>query len=116
MTENLTERERQILEHLKQAEQLGSTLTDYARAFNVNVQELYSGKAALQRKGVLAPKSSELAKAELLAVQVEAPTENTPDEPQHAVCRFVVPGGGLVECWEWPTPEWLSAVMGRRTS
>jgi hypothetical protein len=64
----LTERERAVLEHLKQAQTLGSTLSEYARAFSLNVNDLYNGKAQLQRKGQwpTLPKES----AELVPVTV----------------------------------------------
>jgi len=111
MAETLTEREQQILEHLKQAEQLGSTLTDYARAFNVNVSELYNGKAQLTRKGFWTPKAGvEPTKAELVAVQV------TPDirDAEGPVCRLNGPGGWIIECSRWPEASWIAALMGTR--
>jgi hypothetical protein len=110
VAETLTERERQMLEHLKQAQELGSTLTDYAAAVGLNVQELYTGKAQLTRKGVLPAKSTEptKTKAELLAVQVT--TEGAgPDAP---VCRILGPCGWSIECHSWPAASWIAALMG----
>jgi nitrogen fixation protein len=107
-TEILTERERQTLEHLKQAQELGSTLTDFATAFNLNVQDLYSGKAQLQRKGFWPTKSAEPVKTELLAVQVVA--QSAGEEAR--VCRVTVPNGWTMEFSQWPQAAWLAALMG----
>jgi hypothetical protein len=51
-TQNLTQRLQTMLEHLKQAQELGSKLSDYAEAFGLNVKDLYNGRAQLQRKGL----------------------------------------------------------------
>jgi hypothetical protein len=104
----LTERERGVLEHLKHAQELGSQLTDYATAFNLNVQDLYSGKAQLQRKGFWPTKSAEPAKANLVAVQVIP--EATPSAA--AVCRVTAPSGWGLEFSQWPPAAWLAALMG----
>jgi len=110
VTGRLTEKEQQVLRHLEQAEELGSTLSDYARAFGVNVQELYAGKAQLQRKGYRS-KNTEVAKPELLAVRVIEPAV---DVSEACVCRVAGPGGWVLECRQWPEPSWIAAVM--RTS
>ncbi len=67
----LTERQRTTLEHLKQAQELGSSLSDYAAAFNLNLKDLYNGRTQLQRKG-LWPRTRGAQRSgwKLLAVQV----------------------------------------------
>lgn len=104
----MTERERGVLEHLKQAQELGSTLTDYAAAYNVSVQDLYSGKAQLQRKGFWPTRNADPGKTELLAVQVVAQSEVSPA----LVCRLTAPNGWMMECSQWPEAKWLAALMG----
>jgi hypothetical protein len=113
--EVLTERERQTLEHLKHAQELGSTLKDFAAAFGLNVQDLYSGKAQLQRRGLWATKAaSEPVRTELLAVQVVP--ENSGGEA--LVCRLTAPNGWVIEFSRWPEAAWLSTLLGeqRRTA
>src|SRR5271156_2126117 len=102
-TETLTERERQTIEHLRHAQELGSTLSDYAQAFSLNVSDIYACKAQLQRKGLWPAKNAEAAKPELLAVQVTAaiPTESI-------VCRLKAPSGWVLECSAWPEPAWIT--------
>jgi hypothetical protein len=106
--EVLTEKERQVLEHLNHAKELGSPLTDFASAFNLNVQDLYAGKAQLQRKGFWPAKGAEVVKPELLAVQV-APEMKPPDAPP---CRMMHRSGWTIECTGWPAPDWVAAVIG----
>jgi hypothetical protein len=52
-TEQLTERERRVLEHLRRAQELKVGLAEYARQPGVDVREIYSGKQSLVRKGVV---------------------------------------------------------------
>lgn len=59
-----------MLKHLNHAKELGTQLTEFATAFHLNVNDLYDGKAELQRKGFWPAKSAKAAKPELLAVQV----------------------------------------------
>jgi hypothetical protein len=51
--ERLTAREVQILDHLEQAQSLGVPLTEYASPYDVDVRDLYNGKAGLVKKGIL---------------------------------------------------------------
>src|SRR5882762_8965757 len=68
--QTLTGWERQTLEHLQLAQERGATLRDSAAESGVNVQELYSGKARLRRKGFWPTQSAKPAQPELLAVRV----------------------------------------------
>ena len=107
--EKLTERQRTALEHLKQAQELGSSLPDYATAFGLNVKALYNGRAQLQRKG-LWPKvrHTQRPRPELLSVQVVEPAAPKADEDW--VCRLIGPGGWVMECRHLPAVSWLSAL------
>lgn len=40
-TEPLTEREQQALEHMRKAQEMGTTLKEYASRFGLDVQQLY---------------------------------------------------------------------------
>jgi hypothetical protein len=52
MTEVLTEREQQALEHMRKAQELGSTLKAYAAAKSgLEIQQLYELRRHLVRKG-----------------------------------------------------------------
>ena len=52
-TQSLTEREQQALEHMRKAQELGTTLKEYAARFGLDVQQLYQPRKPLVRKGAL---------------------------------------------------------------
>ncbi len=111
-TEKLTERLRATLEHLKQAKELGSTLSDYAAAFNLNVKELYNGRTQLQRKG-LWPKIRKASAREprLLAVEVAAQSKSAMPAPVNEwMFRITGPSGWVMECRQLPKASWLRAL------
>jgi hypothetical protein len=107
-TQNLTQRLQTTLDHLKQAQELGSKLSDYAEAFGLNVKDLYNGRAQLQRKG-LWPKarSAPSRPPELLAVRVTESATTTADSWMY---RLTGPGGWMLECRQLPDVAWLSAL------
>ena len=111
-TQKLTERLRATLAHLKQAKELGSTLADYAAAFNLNVKELYNGRTQLQRKG-LWPKirKTKAREPQLLAVEVTAQSGSAMPAPVNEwLFRVSGPGGWVMECRQLPEVSWLSAL------
>jgi hypothetical protein len=105
--DGLTEKERQVLEHLNHAKELGTPLTEFATAFHLNVNDLYNGKAQLARKGFWPPKGTDAAKPELLAVEV-VPEAKSPDTS----CRLTHRSGWTIECTVWPAPDWVAALIG----
>jgi hypothetical protein len=105
--QTLTDWERQTLEHLQQAQERGATLRDYAAQSGVNVQELYSGKARLRRKGLWPTKSTKPAQPELLAVRVMPEIKAS----EALVCRLTGPNGWVIECCRWPETKWVATLM-----
>src|ERR1700722_7051966 len=59
-TQPLTEREQQALEHMRKAQELGTTLKEYASRFGLDVQKLYQLRKPLVRKGALGPVHSQV--------------------------------------------------------
>ena len=57
-TAALWAREREVLEHLEQAQSAGCTLREYAEAAGIDVKALYNRGAQLRRKRVLASKAT----------------------------------------------------------
>lgn len=107
-TDVLTEKERQVLEHLNHAKELGSPLTEFATAFHLNVNDLYAGKAQLARKGFWPAKVADAARPELLAVEV-VPEKKSTDV---SLCRLTHRSGWTIECAGWPAPDWVAALIG----
>jgi hypothetical protein len=103
---SLSEREQECLNHLRQAEELGANLREYADAYGLKVHDLYQGKRQLTKKGVLgaAPAKAE----DFVAVRV-APS------PDKAVLRLRHPSGWELVCHDWPPAAWVSAIMAGNT-
>jgi hypothetical protein len=121
----LSAKEQHTLQHLRRAEEFGTSLEYYASAYELDLEQLRSIQAQLERKGfwpikAAAPKALTEKRTELLAVQVvpepcpaaeAAKASNVPDgEPLR--CRLTAPSGWVIECDRWPAVQWLAALMG----
>jgi hypothetical protein len=119
MTEALTERERQALEHMSKAQELGITLKEYAVRMGLDVQQLYQLRKPLVRKGALGParrpdpeprrdKSSAF-----LPVRVVSSAPAAGGTPM--ACRLVHPSGWVFECGGLPPASWMAEVLAGGT-
>jgi len=119
-TTELTEREQQALEHMRKAQELGTTLKEYAAKSGLDVQKLYQLRKPLVRKGALGParreaeepNAAEKASA-FLPVRV-VPAAPTPSSTAMA-CRLVHPSGWALECAGLPPASWMAAVLAGGT-
>jgi hypothetical protein len=115
-TESLTEREQQALEHMRKAQELGTTLKEYASRFGLNVQELYQLRRPLVRKGALGPIRSQ-AKEPRTADKASAflPVRIVSSGPAPGgtpvACRLVHPSGWVLECGGFPPASWMAAIL-----
>jgi hypothetical protein len=105
--EEMTELQRQSLEHLERARGEGLSVGAYARAHGIPAQQIYDTVGRLRRRGVLSEKPGK-GRDKFIKVKISAPTppSNT------AVCRMLMPGGLVIECLQWPPRSWL-ADLGR---
>ena len=115
-TEVLSERERQALEHMGKAQELGLTLKEYAARSGLDVQMLYQLRKPLVRKGALGPARREAKEAPsgqkvgaFLPVRVvsAAPTLGSTT----VACRLAHPSGWVLECDGLPPASWVAAVL-----
>ena len=118
MAGELTKHQRQCLEHLRQAEALGMSLTAYARAHGVKVRMLYDAVVHFRRTGMMAKaekrapprnprverQSTELA-SPFVAVRIE------PDRTPFPILRLQHVGGHVLEFGAWPAAEFLKAIL-----
>jgi len=113
-TEPLTEREQQALEQMREAQEQGSTLKDYAAKIGLDVQQLYELRRRLVRKGAFAPlphrkpRKSKEASA-FVPVRV-LPAASVPSSSALA-CRLLHPSGWVLECDGLPPASWIVAVL-----
>lgn len=112
--EQLTERERRVLEHLQRAYELKVGLAQYARETGVAVSEIYSGKQSLVRKGVIPGRvrvddreDEERPTGGFVAVHV-APGFGSGNSP---ACQIRHPSGVVVECSSLPPATWVTALL-----
>ncbi len=116
-TEPLTEREQQALEHMRKAQEMGTTLKAYASRFGLDVQQLYQLRKPLVRKGALGPSRSP-AKEQRTADKAGAflPVRIVPSGPAPSsapvACRLLHPSGWVLECDGLPPPSWMAAIVG----
>jgi hypothetical protein len=113
-TEPLNERERAYLEHVKQAQELGVSLSEYCKSFGLNVQEWYGVKRDLVRRGVLpgraskpAGKGCEESGEAFIPVRIAPSTTCSPA----VVCRIRHPQGWVFECMQMPEASWVAALI-----
>ena len=118
LTENLSERERAYLEHVKQARELGASFSEYCKSFGLDVREWYAVKRELVRRGVLprrgsrteaedGEESGEASPSAFIPVHI-APSATAP--PQIA-CRIRHPYGWVFECMTMPEAAWVAALV-----
>jgi len=112
--EGFTRREREYLEHLRQAQAQKLTLAQYCRARGLRAQSLYSVSSKLVRKGYAGHRTDEViakplpATNQFMAVRV-APTTTT--NGSAAVCRLRHPSGWMIECMELPQASWMAVLV-----
>jgi hypothetical protein len=117
MTEPLTEREQQALDHMRKAQELGTTLKEYASRFGLDVQQLYQLRKPLVRKGALGParrpdpepRRADKSRAFLPVRIVSSGPAGAAGTPM--TCRLVHPSGWVFECGGLPPASWMAAVL-----
>jgi hypothetical protein len=106
----MTEKQRVAVEAQEVAQREGVSLVSYAQAKGLVIRELYDSLACLRRKGLL-PRSTRKPRSKFVAVRVNAPPPLQGRVPGSGavVCRIVHAEGYLIECTQWPPPNWLTA-------
>ena len=107
MVKDLGEQERACLEHLRQAQELGLTFSQYCRERDLRIHQWYWIKRALTRKGVITGRR----KAEANRSARFVPVRIAPAAAVEMACRIRHPSGWVIECGSVPQPQWLSALM-----
>lgn len=116
-TEPLTEREQQALNHMRKAQELGTTLKEYASRFGLDVRQLYQLRRPLVRKGALGPPhpshTKEPRKANKAGAFLPVRIVSSGPAPGSASlgCRLVHPSGWILECSGFPPASWMAAVV-----
>ena len=122
MDGELTKHQRHCLEHLRRAEALGLSLTEYARAHGVKVRMLYDAVVHFRRRGMMAERrekapvavrriarSPEDKKSPFVVVRVEPEPVRT--DRFLPVLRLQHAGGHVLEFGTWPPAGVLEAIL-----
>ncbi len=117
MDETLTQKQREAVEALEGARRAGVPLSDYAKSKGLELRPVYDAIATLRRRGVL-PRSDHphkrRRKSRFVAVRVTSLPAPETQVRNGMVCRLVCAQGWAIECGEWPTPSWVSALLSGR--
>ena len=124
MAGELTKHQRQCLEHLRQAEALGMSLTEYAQAHGVKVRMLYDAVVHFRRTGMMAkavkgagprrPRVERLLREEQKSTALASPfvaVRIEPDRTPFPVLRLQHVGGHVLEFGAWPAADFLKAIL-----
>jgi hypothetical protein len=109
----LTRREREYLEHLRQAQAQKLTLAQCCRARGLRAQSLYSVSSKLAGNGYVGHRTVEVvakplqATNQFMAVRVAPVATNS----SGAVCRLRHPSGWMIECMDLPQASWMAALV-----
>lgn len=104
--EHLSERERALLEHLRQAREQGKSFSQYCREQDLSINQWYWVKRELMRKGVIAGRG----KATTQKRAGFVPVRMVPSASAVA-CRLSHPSGWVIECGSFPQAQWLTALL-----
>jgi hypothetical protein len=107
-SEELKQRQRYWLEHLRAANVQGVTLAEYARVAQVDSDALYRWRALFKRKGVSIVESPGAAPVSFATVRVTAAAASGGDGVTVHVGAVV-----QVRCRSWPDPRWLAELSQR---
>jgi hypothetical protein len=109
----LTRREREYLEHLRQAQAQKLTLAQYCRARGLRAQSLYSVSSKLAGKGYVGHRTVEVVAKPLQATNQFVAVRVAPVATMSsgAVCRLRHPSGWMIECMDLPQASWMAALV-----
>lgn len=111
--ENLSDRERACLEHLRQAQELGLSFSQYCRERDLKINQFYWVKRGLIRKGVIAVRrrGERDKSAGFVPVRIAASATGG-----SVACRIRHPLGWTIECTSLPEASWMSALVSGETA
>jgi hypothetical protein len=119
MTATMTDKQRQAVAAMEAARSQGCSLTEYAQANGLDVRRIFAILTMLRRRGLL-PKSERKRRSPFVAVRVQPAVTSSVAIPScvsgsSVVCRIVHRPGEVIECLQWPPPNWVMALTAGST-
>lgn len=115
MTATMTEKQRQAVAAMEAARSQGCSLTDYAKANGLDVRRIFAILTMLRRRGLL-PASGRKQRSPFVAIRVQPAATSPAAIPSSlcagssVVCRIVRRPDEVIECLQWPPPNWVAAL------
>ena len=113
-TEPLSERDQQALEQMREAQEQGSTLKDYAAKIGLDVRQLCELRRRLVRNGAfgaLPRRKARKSRKDGVFLPVRVVSAAPVPRSTSVTCRLVHPGGCVLECDGLLPASWIAAVL-----
>jgi hypothetical protein len=116
-SEKLTERERECLEHFRQAQELGVSFAEYCRSQGLKSNEWHAVRHGMVHKGLLPGRSISGAKRRPSRrrhsrfVPVRLAAGGAEVSASAAACRLRHTSGWVIECASLPEVQWLKGLL-----
>ena len=107
-SEELKERQRYWLDHLRAASAQGLKLAEYARVGQLDSDALYRWRALFKRQGISIAASAEAVPVSFAAVRVA-----TAELCSSGGVTVYIGAQVHVRCPSWPDPRWLAELSQR---
>jgi DNA-binding CsgD family transcriptional regulator len=118
--QGLTQKERESVEHARQAQEQGLTLTQYAKTVGISIKALYQARRRVARKAALNTSGQIKSAARPSRTQTFVPVRVVPSGQESCdakvgsptlSCRVTHPSGWTIECSTLPSAAWVAAIM-----
>lgn len=117
-SEQLTERERECVQHFREARERGVSFAEYCRAVGLKANEWHTVRHGMVRKGLLqaggaragSKKRSQPKRSRFIPVRVN--TGSGTEISSSPVCRLRHASGWVIECAGLPELQWLKGLIG----
>jgi predicted transcriptional regulator len=108
----MTQKQRAAVEAWEAARAQRCSLTQYARTYGLKVQQIYATLSEMRKQGLLA-KSERKLPSRFVTVKVQPRSVSIPEAVAGStgvLCRITHGSGCVIECLQWPSPSWLTAL------
>jgi hypothetical protein len=112
MSEGLTAKQREAMDHFERAREAGLSLSAYARREGLAVRAIYDTLGAMRRRRARA--AAKVKQPSAAPGFVAMRVVSTPPGSSAALCRVQLPAAIVIECREWPPAAWLATLRGLR--
>jgi len=116
--EKLTERERECLEHFRQAQELGVSFAEYCRSQGLKSNEWHAVRHGMVHKGLLpgrnrssGAKKRPSRRRQSIFAPVRVASGAGVFSANVAACRLRHTSGWVIECASLPEVQWLKGLL-----